>query len=398
MSNREGGTLANEPKLRLNIRSPADKAGGGNLSKAAEKKRINIETIDEAWARILSMKNSAPDQRRLAEVKQAMEDGEIGREAESAGKRFSKAEALRLGRVLDEKRAEDRLREMVENTPDNYWLITDERKLRELTSMVAKEDEIVFDVETTGVDIWEDHIVGHVISAVKADIHAYIPTKHDVNDPQLNHEYVNEKLRPYYEDESLGKIAHNSKFDIHMLANEGVELRGLTWDTQVAMHVLNENERFQGRSYQLKPLVSYYLRDPSATYSELFGKRGFNEIELDVALAYAAKDGDVTLKLRNFQRHHLERIGLLDYYKTVENRIVYASIEMEQAGFVIDTERAGMLAKEMRKELEEIERGLVEHFGDINFNSPAQLTAKFYDELKLDRFLPQGHKLSTDVT
>src|SRR5699024_3331078 len=84
----------NEPNLRLNIRSPADKAGGGNLSKAAEKKRSNIETIDEAWARILSMKNSSPDERRLEAVRQAMEAGKIGREAESAGKRISKEEAL----------------------------------------------------------------------------------------------------------------------------------------------------------------------------------------------------------------------------------------------------------------------------------------------------------------
>src|SRR5690625_4388378 len=269
--------------------------------------------MDEAWARIFSMKNSDADARRLLEVKAAMDAGKFGREAESAGKRFSEAEALRLWRVLDEMRAEERLRKMVEETPDNYWLITDEAKLNEFLSILNTEEEIVFDVETTGVDIWEDYIVGHVISAVKADIHAYIPTKHDVNDPQLNHDYVIDKLRRYYEDESLGKIAHNSKFDIHVLVNEGVELRGLTWDTQLAMHVLNENERFQGRSYQLKPLVSYYLRDPSATYSELFGKKGFNEIELDVALAYAAKDGDVTLKLRDFQRYHLERICFLVY-------------------------------------------------------------------------------------
>src|SRR5690625_765036 len=85
-----------------------------------------------------------------------MEAGEIGREAESAGKRFSKAEALRLWRVLDEKRAEDRLREMVENTPDNYWLITDEGALDELLRLLDDEDEIVFDVETTGTDVWSD--------------------------------------------------------------------------------------------------------------------------------------------------------------------------------------------------------------------------------------------------
>src|SRR5699024_8658849 len=118
---------------------------------------------------------------------------------------------------------------------------------------------------------------------------------------------------------------------------------------------------------------------------------------LDQALAYAAKDGDVTLRLRNFQRHHLERVGLLEYYQTVENPVISASNEMEEAGFVIDTERAEELAKEMRRELEEIKDGLIEHFGDINYNSPAQLMEKFYDEMNLDRFLPQGYKLSTDV-
>src|SRR5699024_448698 len=184
----------NEPKLRLNIRSPADKAGGGNLSKAAEKKRSNIETIDEAWARILSMKNSAPDQRRLEAVRQAMEAGKIGREAESAGKRFSKAEALGLWRVLDERGAEDRSQVMVDNTPDNYWLITDEGALDELLRLLDEEDEIVFDVETTGTDVWNDYIVGHVITSVKADVHAYIPTKHDNPRPQLENALVNEKL------------------------------------------------------------------------------------------------------------------------------------------------------------------------------------------------------------
>src|SRR5690625_4980690 len=267
MSNREGGTLANEPKLRLNIRSPADKSGGGNLSKAAEKKRINIETIDEAWARILSMKNSAPDQRRLAEVKQAMEAGEIGREAESVGKRFSKAEALRLWRVLDERRAEDRLREMVDNTPDNYWVITDEIQLAEFLDILDEEDEIVFDVETTGTDVWNDYIVGHVITAVKADVHAYIPTKHDDPRPQLENALVNEKLRPYYEDDSLGKIAHNASFDIHMLDREGITLRGLTWDTLEAMKLLNENEP----TFELKTLVKIFHIDDSYTFGVLYG-------------------------------------------------------------------------------------------------------------------------------
>lgn len=344
------------------------------------------------------MKNSEADQRRLNEVRAAMAEGLIGREPSVASKRFSKAEALRLHRVLVEKQREETLRKMVEETPDNYWLITDEERFDEFLSIVADESEIVFDVETTGTDVWKDYIVGHVISAVKADVHAYIPTKHQTDATQLDNAYVIEKLRPIYEDESIGKIAHNAKFDIHMLANEGVELRGLTWDTQIAMHILNENERFQGGSYQLKDLVSKYLKIPSQTYEDLFGKRGFDEVsDLRVALAYAAKDGDVTLKLRNFQRYHLEKIGLLEYYKTVENPTIDVSIEMENAGFILDQERAATLSKELNDELTEIERQLKEHFGDINFNSPTQLSEKFYGELGLDRHLPKGSRLSTDV-
>src|SRR5690625_2188560 len=240
------------------------------------------------------MKNSPRDDERLREVKRAMDEGKIGRD--SPGKRFSKAEAMRMWRVLDEQEAQRRLRDMVENTPDNYWLITDDKRLDEFLALLDGEDEIVFDVETTGTDVWEDYLVGHVLTAVKADIHAYIPTKHDDPTPQLDHDYVIERLRPIYEDASVGKIAHNASFDIHILDREGITLKGLTWDTIEAMKLLNENES----SFALKPLVSKYLREPSQTYAELFGKRGFHEIPLDQALAYAAKDGDVTLKLRNF--------------------------------------------------------------------------------------------------
>src|SRR5690606_30366200 len=360
--------------------------------------------MEDAWLRILAMKNSDADRAKLFEVKNAMDAGTIGRSpadrVSKTGKpkAFSKAEALRLYTQLRERQREETLRKMVEEMPDNYWLITDESKLDEFLALLAGEQEIVFDVETTGTDVWSDYIVGHVITAVKADVHAYIPTKHRTDEKQLDNEYVVRALKPYYEDETIGKIAHNARFDIHMLRNEGVELRGLTWDTQIAMHVLNENERFQGGSYQLKDLVTKYLKIPSQTYDELFGQRGFDEVsDLRVATAYAAKDGDVTLKLRDFQRYHLGKIGLLEYYETVENPTISVAIEMEQAGFVLDQERAKVLGKELSAELVEVERRLKEHFGDINFNSPTQLTEKFYGELNLNRFLPKGTKLSTDV-
>ncbi len=362
------------PKQALNIRSPALKGmaetTSDSLRDAVERRMLHKETFEEAWARILAMKNSEPDVRRLLEVKHAMEEGTIGRDTNSASKRFSKTEALRLWRVLDAKRVEERLREMVENTPDNYWLITDKAKLDEFLAIVDNEDEVVFDVETTGTDVWEDYLVGHVLSAVKADIHAYIPTKHDDPTPQLDHNYVNERLRPIYEDASVGKIAHNASFDIHILDREGITLKGLTWDTIEAMKLLNENES----SFALKPLVSKYLREPSQTYGELFGKRGFHEIPLDQALAYAAKDGDVTLKLRNFQRHHLGRMpSVLEYYETVEVPLIPIVVEIEKEGYEIDLDFARKYSEDLHVKAKEYGRKVFATLGDINLNSPAQL-------------------------
>lgn len=355
----------NDVKLTLNIRQPP--ATSDAVTKAATKKKAAIETIEDAWVRILAMKNSEADVKRLHAVKRGMEAGQVGRD--SPDKRFSKAEALRMWRVLDAEVQAQRLRDMVEEMPDNYELITTKPAFERFIKLLESEDEIVFDVETTGTDVWEDHIVGHVISAVKAGIHAYIPTKHDEGE-QLPHDYVTEGLRPIYEDERIGKIAHNAGYDIHMLDRDGVTLRGLTWDSLEAMKLLNENEP----SYALKPLVSKYLNDPSSTYGELFGKRGFNEIPLDEAVAYAAKDGDVTLRLRDFQRLHMSKMpGVLEYYETVEVPLIPIIVAMEKEGYVIDLDFAKEYGDELRKEAEEAGKKVFAGFGDININSPVQL-------------------------
>lgn len=202
--------------LKLNIRSPALKGLYGNdngetLRAAVERKMLHKETFEEAWQRIFAMKNSDLDVRRLKAVKQAMEDGKIGRDPERASRRFSKAEALDLSRIIDEMKARERLRKMVEDTPDNYRLITDWQAFDAMIDVMASEELIVFDIESTGVDVYSDYIVGHVLTATKADMHYYIPTRHSDEHPQLDDERVAERLRPIYESASIKKIAHNAK-------------------------------------------------------------------------------------------------------------------------------------------------------------------------------------------
>ncbi|WP_181349432.1 DNA polymerase [Thalassobacillus sp. CUG 92003] len=364
-------------QLRLNLAGEQTENNEAEAKVADARKRqadaqeANAEPLEEAWGRIMRSKSYANNQAKMDAVKQAMFSGELGREDGAKGK-FSAAEALRLYKYLAEQKREERLRDMAESVPDNYWLVTDEASLTELTHILDDEKEIVFDVETTGVNVWRDRIVGHVITAIQADIHAYIPTKHKTDHPQLDNEYVVKTLKPYYENPSLGKLAHNAKYDIHMLDRDGVDLRGLTWDTQEAMRMLNENEP----SFALKPLVTKYLDIQSEKYDELFGKNtGFDEVDdLQVALAYAAKDGDVTRKLRDFQREHLARFpDILEYYTSVEVPLIHTVAQMEMTGFDIDLEYAKEYGAEIKAEIDRLYAELIDELGDINLNSPAQL-------------------------
>lgn len=367
-------------KLTLNLRSPtAETSASESVAKAAATKRANSETMDEAWARIFATKLTDRDRERLAAVKTAMDAGKIGRDPADLTtktgrpKRFSKAEALRLYSVLEEQVRTDRLAEMVANKPDNYVLITDKAALQDAIDVLMRESLVVFDVETTGVDVYRDKIVGHVLSATVADVHYYIPTDHqDDSKPQLCRDYVADQLRPLYESKSIGFIAHNAKFDMQILRNNfGIRVANLVWDTLEGMILLNENEP----SNALKVLATKYLRDTSYTYGQLFGNRGFDEVDLETALAYAAKDGDITYRLYKFQREHLAKHGnILRYFETVEMPLLSIVSDMELRGYDIDTAYAKVIAEDLRKQADSLHKRVVWALGtDVNLNSPAQL-------------------------
>lgn len=368
-----------EIKLTLNSRHPP--GDNGALKAAAQRKQAQNEPLEDAWRRILATNLTDKDRERLLAVKAAMDAGELGRDPadmrtkKGALKRFSKAEALRLYAVLEEQRRKKRLADMVENTPDNYRLITTEAELDDAIDTLSREKLIVFDVETTGVDVYNDIIVGHVLSATDADIHYYVPTDHrDDSKPQLDRAYVAAKLKPLYENADIGFIAHNAKFDMQMLRNNfDIDIANLYWDSQEAMILLNENEQ----SKALKVLATKYLRDESFTYGELFGNRGFDEIDLDTALAYAAKDGDITYRLYRFQREHMAKAGnILRYFETVEIPLLKIVSDMELRGYDIDTEYAKEFADKLREKAGAAHKRVVAEFGDeVNLNSPVQLKA-----------------------
>ncbi|EUJ23749.1 DNA polymerase I, partial [Listeria floridensis FSL S10-1187] len=154
------------PKVKLTLNNDACKP---TLNNAAKKKRASQETLEEAWARIEALKNSDSDKRMIADVKAAMLAEKIGREPESVAKnkRLSKAELKRLYPKVKELKQAEILAEMVDSMPKNYWLVQTKERLDELLELLDQEELIVFDVETTGTNVYRDYLVGHVITATK---------------------------------------------------------------------------------------------------------------------------------------------------------------------------------------------------------------------------------------
>lgn len=366
-------------------------------AKAAQRKKQETKaepTWEEAWAKVFGLKST--DKLKAKEVKEAAEAGELSLGLPSL-KKLSWATVKQRWQDLQGLRKAAKLAEMVKNTPKNYKLIQSVEDLDKLVADLQKEPIVAFDTETTGVDVYNDELVGLSFTLPLADYHVYIPVAHNTTLPQLRRLHVLNRLRKVLEYPTPRKVAHNARFDIHMLIRYGVRLGGMAHDTMITQRVLNENED----SVALKYLGTRYGKffgfvEASASFEELFGKDGkFAEVPLDAALVYAAKDTHLTWKLYEWQKEHLKKVGFLDkLYREIENPLIDVVVEMEQTGFLVDLDFAKVYGEELGVEIAGIEAELVEGFGEINFNSPTQLAVKLYDELQLPD--PKG-KRSTDV-
>jgi DNA polymerase I len=383
--------------LNLNLSLKEDKQALERVRKANEKKQQASyqPTWEEVWYTgyvthtgkrkkgIFQSKLTDSDRQKLLEVKQAIENGELGVGVDDM-KKFTKAHALRLYKELVELQRERMIQKLVKEKPDNYITVDDVEKLEKLIKDLDHEHEIAIDTETTGLDYFVDEIVGISMTLPKADYHVYIPVAHKEG-KQLDRDFVFEKLRPHLESDRLKKIYFNAKFDIHMFLRHGIKMGGFGADTLIIMKLLNENEP----NYALKALATKYghlfgFDDKSATFEELFGKTNFKDVPIEVGTVYACKDTHLTYEFYKWQLTHLDRLPKIKkLYFEIENPITEVCIAMEQAGFLIDMEFAREYEKELSEQLAEIESELEQYFGKVNLNSPTQLQKLFYDDLGL---------------
>lgn len=286
-------------------------------------------------------------------------------------------------------------------------------RLKEYMDHCKQSGEYVLDVETTGLDIYNDILVG-ICLYTPGETSAYVPFNHtDLQNvrvaDQMSEEQVRDIMLPCLQDQELRCINHNIKFDNKKLAWDWKQIIvNIYWDTLIAGYVLNENE-----PHGLKPLYNKYIlhgKGSSEDYGDLFEGIPFNYVPIDIATVYGANDGFKTYALYKFQAQYLredhprEDFRKMYYvFREVEMPLIPLCTDMEMRGVEIREDFAKELSEDFNKEMVEVEAkcdAYVEQFKQyildhnnlmrltkgtckINYSSPQQVAALFYDIFKL---------------
>ncbi|MGB5253614.1 MAG: DNA polymerase I [Sedimenticolaceae bacterium] len=243
-----------------------------------------------------------------------------------------------------------------------------------------------FDTETTSLDYMQARVVG-VSFAVEPGEAAYVPLTHCYPGApeQLDREEILAALKPLLEDPARFKVGQNLKYDMSVLANHGITLRGIAFDTMLESYVLNASA---GR-HDMDSLAERHLRHHTIHFEDIAGKGAkqltFDQIPLEQAGPYAAEDADVTLRLHQTLWPQLEQTPPLSKVLTsIEVPLVSVLSRMERTGVRLDRNMLGIQSAELAKRMHALEQQAYGIAGrSFNMGSPKQIGQIFFDELKL---------------
>ena len=294
--------------------------------------------------------------------------------------------------------------EKVEETSDfeelevGTQIIDTQESFEKLLSELEKHEVFSLDTETTSLDTLEAKLVGISIGwndrvklenkrlSIDKNIKtktqtAYIPLGHKEGD-QLELETVLSKLKPIFEDPTKGKVLQNAKYEINILKNYNIELKGIVLDTMVASYVKNPTHK-----HGLKALAMSYLKFNMQEIEELIGK-GKTAITMDMvnikeAADYACADALATLELGVFFAQNIAKEEESVLYD-IEVPLVHVLADMERNGVSIDTKYLSELAEEIQGKLDTIEAEIYHLAGEkFNVNSPKQVGEILFEKLQL---------------
>jgi DNA polymerase-1 len=288
----------------------------------------------------------------------------------------------------------------VETAPPegDYRIISAADDLDNLVNRLTETGSFAFDTETTGLDPMTAQLVGISLSPAAGES-CYIPVGHVVLDEvkQLPTEQVISRLRPVLEDAAIGKLAHNAKYDMEVLAECGIAVAGLSFDSMIAAHLLGE------KSLGLKGLAFSKLGIEMTPITDLIGK-GAKQVSMaqtDIKSAgeYACADADMTLRLVELLEKELQRQGLWQLFAEVEMPLVPVLMLMERHGVALDTGLLAEMSRSLGEQVGGLEKRIYEEAKhEFNINSPQQLSKVLFDEMQLPTSRRGKARYSTDAS
>ncbi len=244
---------------------------------------------------------------------------------------------------------------------------------------LMQQKSVCFDTETTGLDPLTAELVGIAFSWSPGS-GFYLP----IPEGRKAAQEVLEKLRPFFEEDSIEKIGQNLKYDIKVLSKYHIEVKGKLFDTMLAHYLINPDMR-----HNMDVLSETYLNYSPIPIETLIGKKGksqktMREVPLEQQTEYAVEDADITLQLKQHFQSELGQANTQKLFDNIEIPLLKVLADMELEGIRLDTEFLKSLSVDLEKDIKTLEAAIYEEAGEtFNIASPKQLGDILFGKLKL---------------
>ncbi|MGG7665050.1 DNA polymerase I [Dyadobacter sp. BHUBP1] len=267
----------------------------------------------------------------------------------------------------------------IANTFHRYHTVDTPELMTSLAHYLSLQDAFCFDTETTSLDTTDAELVGLSFSYLAGEAF-YIPVPAD----QAKAQEIVEHFRGVFENENIEKIGQNIKYDLLVLKNYGVDVRGKLSDTMLAHYLLQPDKR-----HGMDILAASYLNYEPVSITELIGKKGGKQGNMrDVAIPeitqYAGEDADITFQLNTIFSRELPKVNAAKLFYEVEMPLTKVLASMENTGVRLDINALKEMSTVLESDLRQTESEIYEAAGQsFNISSPKQLGEILFEKMKL---------------
>lgn len=267
----------------------------------------------------------------------------------------------------------------LKDTPHEYKLVDNQEEMTKIRDFFLTTKNLSFDTETTSTNTIDAELVG-LSFAAEAHKAFYVPVPSD----RVEAQKVVDIFRPVYENESIQKVGQNIKYDMEVLRNYGIELKGELFDTMIAHYLIQPELR-----HNMDYLAEVYLDYQTIHIDELIGPKGkgqrsMRDLTPEQVYEYACEDADITLQLKNVLEPKLEEVGAKELFWQIEMPLVPVLAEMEMNGVRIDTQSLSETSAQLTQRALDIEKHIFELAGEpFNIASPKQVGDILFGKLRI---------------